>query len=151
MDKTMRDLFDQGTVDLPLPASGKKGRRPRQITEGNFHHALLYFIKVHGAPRKLVDLEDEAPKRKANAHHDNTGFQIREALINRLQVYVDEHATEQEWTRCLNSLARKRADLKNKPARLAITQDTMSLLESIKEKSGLSWDALLQDMASKYR
>lgn len=146
----MRDLFDQATVDLPLPSSGKKGRRPRLITNGNFHHALLYFIKVHGAPKKLVELEDGAPKRKANAHPDEAGAQIRESLINRLQVYVDQHATEQEWTRCLNALARKRADLKKKLSRLAISKDTMSMLESIKEKNGLSWDDLLKDMARKY-
>lgn len=151
MDNNMRDLFDQATVDLPLPGSGKKGRRPRKITEGNFHHALLYFIKVHGAPKKLVELEDETPKRKVNAHPDEARVPIGESLINRLQVYVDQHATEQEWTRCLNALARKRADLKKKPSRLAISKDTMFMLESIKEKSGLSWDALLQDMASKYR
>lgn len=136
----MRDLFDQNTLALQLDGPGRKGKRPKQVTQHNFHHILTYFKKIHGEPRRLTDIAIKAPAKDIPIY-----------LIEWLQIYIDEHALQKEWVRCLNMMARKKADLKRKTARIPVSQSTMRVLEEIKEGNmGMSWDELLFDMAKKY-
>lgn len=136
----MRDLFDQETVALPLEGPGRKGKRPKQVTRDNFHHVITYFRKIHGEPKRLADIAAKALAKDIQTYQ-----------IERLQIYIDEYALQKEWVRCLNMLARKKADLKGKPVRIPVSQSTMQVLEEIKEgTTGMSWDELIFDMATKY-
>lgn len=146
----MRDLFDQTTADLPLTGPARKGKRPRQIKQDNFDHVLSYFIRMHKAPKRLTELAGEVPRKPASLQ---TGGPVNfsQYLIDRLQVYVDECVTAQEWTRCLNLLARKKSDEKGKPARIPVNRETLAMLEALKQASGgLSWDELMQAMVKSY-
>lgn len=141
----MRDLFDVATADLPLSAPANKGKRPRQIRQDNFDHVLQYFMRMHDKPKRLGELANEVSLV-------GSGRDIPQHFIDRLQVYVDSSVSAQEWTRCLNLLARRRADLKGKPARIAVNRDTLSKLEELKSASGgLSWDELMLAMAVTYK
>lgn len=136
----MRDLFDQQTVALPIEGPGRKGKRPKKVTRDNFHHVITYFRKIHGEPKRLTDIAAKVSAKDVSPYQ-----------IERLQIYIDEHALQKEWVRCLNMLARKKADLKGKPVRIPVSQSTMQVLEEIKESTiGMSWDELILDMAKKY-
>lgn len=143
-NRTVRDLFDEATADLPLSGPSKKGKRPRQITQENFGHVLEYFIRMHGRPKRLTELQNDV--LLSGREHLSPHF------IDRLQVFVDSVITAQEWTRCLNLLARNKADLKGKPARIPVNRDTLAQLEALKNASGgQPWDELMLAMADAYR
>lgn len=91
------------------------------------------------------------PLKEQLEHLKSVKKDIPGALISRLQLWVKFNVSSEQWKRCLNLAARRKADRKVIKRSITLDEDVFNQVKRLKSKYGnQGWDEFILEMAQIY-